>query len=268
MTPTEWTKTTWDDWADKTVRAICFPLPPAPIGVDTRRIIYMPDSFTSKTYDFIKTVSSYEVISIVPSEYGPAVLAYVPLFAFVRLVGNGLVMANRSTFCASVSAYRKTIGKHRYAFEADLNDLTLRLASCNPMSHYVVPEAPHLTALLQQAQASEHDRIEMAYVSPFDLAIGGLFPDCRFDRNREVDSYLSRCVLNQSIPLRCGSTGVLPWARPYVRRMRQNLIDIQEHDYGSWSEREDDLFGGSGQENGGATEFRAERGRVQGEILG
>jgi hypothetical protein len=240
MNPLEWMKQSWESVRHKTVKVINIPAPPTPV----KGVIYMPSCWASKTYDQQFDRDEYKVITMEHTKYGPAVLMYMQL---EQLIGfsddnshNGLLIANHSTCCATISAadlYSNSDGLV-YVDEAVLDQLVMMERSCHPGSHYIVPQAPYLTAFLQYAQAPqirEERPITIQYLTPEDGE--KLFPYCKFDSNTELDAYVRRCAISLDVSFFNTTGGLGKWSLPLLRELRRNQILMEGVDHERWNQR-------------------------------
>lgn len=241
MLPIEFMKRTWDFYGEMTVRLVCFPVPPTPV----RNLICMPDSFTSRTFEMsFDRDKRFRAVAIKPSPLGPAVLAYIKLSSLVNFdEKTGFLKVPVSTCCASVSyliMFTDDAGMS-YAEDVQLDRLNMIHRSCHPGSHYAVPKAPYLTALLQYAQAPDtgdhrlwrrgdspdQRQVTIEYATPEQAE--QFFQQCDFSPNGIIDRYLGTCVIDQSTTYYRIKGGLGEWARSYLRQMRHNLL-LKEHE--------------------------------------
>jgi len=228
----------FDDYADKTVKLIAFPLPPTRVG----RLSYMPDSFASSVPDFRQQTEDFKVISVKMTAHGPALLSYTKL-NFLIGFKNSLLVVHRATCCASVSLnIWSNNGAVDFANLTTLDRVNPIARSCHPGSHFVVPHAPFLTSLLQYAQApsapkdlfytpdkvDEHiDDLFMEYLSPYGAE--ALFEHCDFLTNRGVDKFVANCAISSKVePFR--AIGLGQWGVPLLAKMRRNLLEESNDD--------------------------------------
>lgn len=228
---------------EKPVRLVLFPTPPIPVG----NVLFMPDSFTSKTFDstldFDRGDEDFHPISMLPTLYGPAVLAWIRLKNLVEVRGGNIHIWH-ATCCASVT-YSVLFDADgvRYADTTDLKDVSLISRSCHPGSHFVVPYAPYLTSLFHYALAPNRSEklLKFTYMHPDDAMV--LFPDCDFTRNIAIDKFLARCTIDPKVQYYQTHGGLGSWTKPYIRQIRRNLIDLEDTDHEQWIERPYQLFG-------------------------
>jgi hypothetical protein len=202
----------------------------------------MPDSFTSKTFDHTFSRSSeFKVVTVMPSVLGPAILAYIKLGELVRYDDQtGVLEVFRSTCCASVSFYPMFESEDGvYADDVQVDSLNMMGRSCHPGSHFVAPNAPMLTALLQYAQApsmeekyAEGRTSLITYMAPNQA--GSLFPACDFTVNSEIDEYIGKCVIDPKVIYCKVGSGLGEWSKPYLRVMRNNLLRMEDLDHEQW----------------------------------
>jgi hypothetical protein len=243
---------------EKAIRLVLFPTPPTPVG----DVLFMPDSFSSKTFDksldFNRDDGSFHPISMLPTLYGPAVLAWIRLKHLIG-VKNGQLEIKYATCCARVT-YSVLFDAHgiRYADTTTLEDVSLTPRSCHPGSHFVVPYAPYLTAMFHYALAPGRSEklIRFTYMHPDEAMM--LFPECDFTRNIVIDKFLSRCTIDPKVRY-CNTHGGLgSWTKPYIRQIRRNLVDLEDTDHEQWIQRpyrlfgrENEVLGDAGQEDDG-----------------
>jgi hypothetical protein len=237
----------------------------------------MPDSFASKTYDHEFGHSDhFHVIACTSSKLGPAILAHVKLKNLVNYDGSsGILSVRNATCCASVEFYNLMDSKQgMYAEMAKITNLSMMSGSCHPGSHFVIPNAPHLTALLQYAQAPEMNSnrtILIDYMTPDEAE--KLFPTCRFDKNTGIDQYISRCVISPKVLLGKVLGGLGMWSKPYIAFLRRNFIRMEGRSYEQWRiDGENEVLRNEGQEDDGPSEEGrgssdsvATRGEIRGE---
>ena len=238
MRPIEWMKKTFDKYKDRRVRLVCIPLPPTP----AHGIIYMPDAFLSKTYDHeFERSSEFRVVTTMPTKLGPAILAYVKLKDLVNYDGeNGSLEVSNSTCCATVYHYPMMEAEAgKYVDEVQISSLSMMGRSCHPGSHFIVPRAPMLTALLQYAQApsmeDEYNRGRTSlidYMTPIEAE--ALFTACDFSVNTEIDEYIGRCTIDPKVLYYRVGSGLGEWSKPYLRVMRNNLLRMEDLDHEQW----------------------------------
>lgn len=240
-------KKTWDQHAGKTVKLICLPLPPTPVG----DVIYMPDCFTSNTYDKeFNRSPDFNAISMHPTPLGPAILAYIKLHKLISYdQQTGFLTVNVSTCCASISAYvgvRSDSGLI-YVDECKIDNLRMIGRSCHPGSHYVVPKAPFLTSLLQYAQAGDRT-LTIEYMHPSEGE--RVFPHVDWSTNRGLDEYLGKCVVAPRVSYFRARGGLGAWTQPYLRQMRVNLLLKENRN--APVKRGHEVPGNAGQEDDGS----------------
>jgi hypothetical protein len=237
----------WPSFAEIPVRVISLPLPP----VKTRNgTIYMPDAFTSKSFDrSFNRSKEFDVISMIHSEYGPAILAEVPLRVLISYTDKGIIEGKDVTICAKVSYYNFVEENGiQFVDKIDIENLNLIHSSCHPGSHFVVPQAPHLTSILQYSQSSYRDvSPDVLYVSPDDGE--KLFPQWTWKMNSVVDNFVRSCVIENNVSYFKLSGGLGKWASPILRNMRNNALKTKEEFHASlWYSQ---IHGRKSQENGG-----------------
>lgn len=211
------------------VRVVAIPIPPAPVN----GVSYLPQAFASVGYD-----SDYEVSSKVTVyandfslKHGPVVLFSTPLSELIGFHSKtGRLTITASAFCANVSYYLREYNGANYGDAVVINRLSFVGKSCNPGSHFVVPGAPTLTALLQYNQApSLSDKIReetfysgYKYLTPDEGA--ALFPDWTWGSNSRVEEYIQKCwVGDVSYFNTFGGLG--EWSQPFLRTLRLNAFN-------------------------------------------
>lgn len=238
MRPIEWMRKTFDKYKDRRVRLVCIPLPPTP----ARGKIYMPDAFLSKTYDHeFDRSAEFRVVTTMPTKLGPAILAYVKLKDLVQYdKENGSLEVSNSTCCATVHYYPMMEAEAgEYVDEVQISSLSMMSRSCHPGSHFIVPRAPMLTALLQYAQApSMEDEFNKGRTSLVDYMTPAeaeaLFTACDFSVNTEIDKYIGRCTIDPKVLYYRVGSGLGEWSKPYLRVMRNNLLRMEDLDHERW----------------------------------
>lgn len=223
-------------------------MPPTPVN----GMLFMPDSFSSKVFDnnSIKTNSEFKIAMVKPTVFGPAILLYVPFGNLVEFDSTtGYLNVVVATFCARVSYYIlcKSNGIE-YADQVVIDSLSTIARSCHPGSHYVVPKASYLTALLQYSQAPtykdlDNRKLVLTYLTPQQGE--ALFPHCLFDTNKFVDDYVAQCVIDDQVSFYKTSGGLGEWSDGFLRRLRRNILEANY--YGSGHE----VFGNASKEDGG-----------------
>jgi hypothetical protein len=215
---------TFERYGEMTVRLVAFPVPPAPV----ENFIFMPDSFNPKTYEQMNVPKEFRIVFSKPSPFGPALLCYVKL---KHLIGfkRGYLGIVHSTFCANVSYYKLFSRDDGLTYVDDvvLDSITDIRRSCNPNSHFTVPKAPYLTAMLQYAQAPNHTdgRVSvysLMYSAPEDAE--KVYSQCDFSDNIEIDEYVSKCVINPEVRVSKLSAGLDVWGDPYIKTLRRNAF--------------------------------------------
>jgi hypothetical protein len=257
----DWMRRTFADWGDRTVKVICMPLPPSPV----RSLIYMPDCFTSKTFDNVfDRDRQFRAVSMEATERGPAILAVVKLKDLISFdKDHGFLTIENATCCATISYY--VICEENgltYANEVSLDSLAMPTGSCHPGSHYVIPDAPYLTAILQYAQAPEREyqgrrggwhhnkQLEIVYAAPDEGK--AIFPQHDYHCNRIVDSYVARCAVHKDVSFARIDGAIGKWAWPFLKGLRRNIVNIKEASYERWTEQAYEIPRHAGQENDGS----------------
>jgi hypothetical protein len=252
------------DLLETDVRLIAIPLPPSPV----RGLLYDPFAYVSSTFDNVfekessengdvRSDKSYDCISMLPTNQGPAFYITAPLGTLIsmsrceRLNRYG-VSVRSSAFCAAIEYDEKRAGRTTKESSAGLVDafadkvrlLSMQLVgrSCHGGSHLIVPGAPYLTALLQANSApgdtiffeekAEDSRVAARYGRPWIEESGALFPDARWDRNTSVDMVVSESFVGRWRPvLNIDDVVVFPyrdcignWAQPYLQTLTRNIL--------------------------------------------
>ena len=138
MTPKEWMDGTYHRYEDVTVRVISIPLPP----INTRGILYAPDGFASKTFDFGgdfdfgHTGVDIRAASIVPSAYGPAILLSLRFGDLIEFADDGYLAVKRAAVCATVSYRLRYDLKHEgqkidVADDATIDQINFKFIAIN-----------------------------------------------------------------------------------------------------------------------------------------
>jgi hypothetical protein len=250
MELTKWIDVMTEEYLNRYVRVVLFPTPPTP--VDDR--LFMPDCFSSKTFDIsMDREQTFHLISMLPTRYGPAVLADVKLSKIIS-VSEGKVTVHNATCCATIT-YSILMDQDglRYADTADIKGLRLISRSCHPGSHFVVPMAPYLSSLLHYSLAPEKD---LKFQRPVNMLIEYMHPDdaqllfnCDFSGNLSVDKFVSKCFVDHKVSFVNVRCGLGRWAFPYIRKMRRNiLLGGEDHEQHA---RTYEVFSEQGKEDGG-----------------
>src|ERR1700752_4084365 len=100
MNPHDFMEKTYELYAEKFVRLVAIPLPPAPV----RGTIFLPQAFASRAYDYEFEVDDHiRVVSAdFTKEFGPALLVMIKLKDLIHYDGDGYLTVDTSTFCAQV----------------------------------------------------------------------------------------------------------------------------------------------------------------------
>lgn len=237
----EWMKRTFSDYGSLSVKVLCMPLPPSPV----RNLIYMPDCFTSKTFDreFDRS-EQFRAVAMEATDLGPAVLAVIKLKDLIGFNSDGYLTVRNATCCATISySVLCEEGGLKYAYDVQLDSLAMPTGSCHPGSHYTVPDAPFLTSLLQYAQAPFKPDEEPAikwdfrtvYASPDEGK--AIFSNWDFHCNKIVDSYVARCAVQKDVSFIKIDRAIGKWAWPFLKELRMNSVSIKEASYERWFER-------------------------------
>lgn len=278
MTPQQWLDLQFkESYAEKYLKLVVFPTPPVPV----RDFMFMPDSFKSKTFDdgaedrFDKS-DEFKPVAMLPTHWGPAVLARIKLRYLIG-VSDGFLSVHHATCCASVTFAVLCEGDGvSYADKTTLNGLMLVGRSCHPGSHFVVPDAPYLTSMFHYALAPTVKEKYMVrpvgngvlerftYMCPDEAML--LFPEYDFSSNLEIDMFLSKCIISPSVAYHKINSGMGDWAKPYIRKIRRNIIDIAEAKDHEWRQRPYAVFSDESQKDDGTQAHTAISGRAAGEV--
>jgi len=216
-----------DEW----VKIVCFPLTP----VAVRGMMFMPDSFSAIENSLYDNTGGFRAVAARWHRYGPAIYGKVKLNNLIRYDVDGVLRVECSTCCASVSF--KILCESNgleYVDVVTIDGMRLISRSCHAGSHFVAPEAPHLTALLQWAQSpdnnGETERTRTLLSSPYLHPDEGKipFPEVNFESNREIDRFIRTCACHNKVSVFTVSAGLQEWAIPYLRKLRQNKISWEE----------------------------------------
>ena len=255
LEPITWMKRTFEKYRDLTIRLVCLPLPPTPV----RGVMYMPDSFSAKSFDTTFDRSNgFNAVTTTLSRLGPAVLAYIKLRNLIAFGEDGLLRVEKSTCCATVSYnILRDTQKCEYATETVIDNLNMMSRSCHPGSHYVVPQAPYLTAFLQYAQAPENsdgaqrdgNSLEVVYMTPEEAEI--LYQDVNFSQNAKIDSYIRSCVIDTSISFLRTKGGLGRWSTGFLATLRRNILEMEGSSYEQWTIGQNEVPRDAGQKDDG-----------------
>lgn len=238
MIPIDFMKKTWEKYKYLPVRVVAFPVPPVPVD----GVIFMPDSFSSKSFDGqydvdLATNDSKRILFAKSTHLGPAILVRMQLGDLLDYDDNGLLDVKIGTFCAGVSFY---IGfnnhKFKYAEDVVVNSLRFTSRSCHPGSHYVIPKAPYLTALVQYCQAPDSKEVTdprgldgFIYTTPEQSEL--IFPNVDFDKNILADKYIANCVVSKEVSCYNVMSGLGDWSHEYLRQLRLNRLVMEKKSY-------------------------------------
>jgi hypothetical protein len=200
------------------------------------------------------------VVSIIPTEHGPAILSRMRLCDIISVDpqhwdrGINQSIASGTNFVSQISddlnvnvaalcmrvadnAFIKD-GDLEFVDEVEILNVVSLGGSCNPGSHISVPCAPYLTALLQFSQADKdydfdgQDKVIPfhPYLSPEEAA--ALFPRVDFSRNKRIDKFIASCSVNSGYSYFRTSGGLKEWSAPYLKKLRDNRITpLSEEEY-------------------------------------
>lgn len=220
-----WMKRTYDRYRYETVKIVSLPIPPTPVD----GVLFMPDSFCSKVFDNpIETDAEFKIAMVKHTKFGPAMLIYAPFGELISFdAETGYLEINAATYCARVSYYVLCESNgFKYADEVVIDSISSVSRSCHPGSHYIVPHAPHLTALLQYSQApslNDNRKLIITYLTPDEGE--KLFPHCIFDTNKFVDDFVARCVVDDQVSFYKTLGGLGEWSSEILRRLRRNILE-------------------------------------------
>lgn len=235
---------------DRYVHVVLLPTPPTPVD----NIMFMPDCFASKTFDEqLDRPDEFKLISMKATKFGPAILAMVKFNRLIDLNDDGMAYVESATCCASVSfTVLLDADGLRYADNTSIDGIRLISQSCHPGSHFVIPNAPYFTSLLHYSLAPEWDleknelRHEgrnlgrFTYMTPWEAS--DLFDNCDFTDNLQFDIFLAKCAIGADSTYCKVHGGLGKWARPYIKHMRNNLLQINDLEYQQWRKRPYKLF--------------------------
>ena len=240
------------NFPDEWVKVICFPLTP----VTVRGLMFMPDSFSHIEGSLYDSTGEFKAVAARWHQYGPAIYGRVKLGQLISYNTNGVLTVDCSTCCAGVS-YKILCESDgvEYVDMVTIDRLNLIARSCHAGSHFVVPEAPHLTALLQWAQSPDNNGettrtrslLSSPYLRPEDGKI--VFPEVNFDSNKEIDKFIRMCACNDKVSCHTVAAGLQEWAIPFLRTLRQNKIQWEEGLHGKLY-----IPAEQGQKDGGSAE--------------
>ncbi len=220
-----------DNHGGRLVKIVALPLPPCP----AHGVIYMPDSFTSKSFDGIPTFQSshhqLQVLSCKRTEYGPAILAFVRLCDLIDFNSRtGYLNCKKIAICARVS-YRILCEDNYFTMADDisLESVDFGGSSCHPGSHIVIPKAPHLTAMAQYHKSPHRGELDniselevIQYMDPTACELE--FSEIDFSMNSVVDALISRCLISPTVSAYDVFGGLGEWAAPFLKGMRKNVL--------------------------------------------
>ncbi len=210
----------WDDYADMTMLIVAIPTPPCPVHKDA--LVLMPDSFTSKSFDGDCDLGDgFQILGVKPTRnLGPAFLVSAKLSRLVRSNKKRDLHTNIAAFCAGISYFSVEISRVHYGVETNIDRLSTVGGSCHQGSHFTIPEAPYLTAVLQQRQAPSSGKLAVDYLTPAEAEL--VFPQIDFTMNREPDRFISTCSVDPACCPYRRRSGVGKWAEQYLKTLRYN----------------------------------------------
>jgi len=198
----------WEKYKGRKVRVIAFPVTPTPIG----DLVYKPDCFMSRVFDH-QALDNEEIVGSAPTRNGPAFLAYLSLSSLMDINdtdledNGGVLEIHNGAYCARTSYYNlRTLsvdlngkvctvyGDTQFATEADIHGLSMISRSCNAGSHFIIPQAPFLTALVHLRQGMELDN-GLEYLTSKECE--NLFPQVDFSKNLVVDNYVKNTTVHK-----------------------------------------------------------------------
>lgn len=220
-------ETMLDNHGGRSVKFVSLPLPPCP----AHNKIYMPDAFTSKSFDGIPTFTSdsneLHVLRCKRTEFGPAILAITKLSDLIHFDGH-YIHAHKNAICATVS-YRNFVTENQIDIVDDvsLERISFGGGSCHPGSHLVVPKAPHLTALMQWQKAPRNNEYQelsevITYMDPLMCEME--FEGVDFSENEKIDALISHCIVEPSVSAYNVIGGLGEWAAPILKSLRNNAL--------------------------------------------
>lgn len=225
MKTLEEVKKLYNNIIDRIIYFVAIPVPPIPVN----DIVFHTNSYDSKTYD-LTNISVNKEINIILRRFslslGPIFLCSIKANRLINIDGTqGFIIPRVSTFCANISYYQKTINNITHARDATINGLSIISASCHPGSHYIIPRAPYLTALLQYNQIQRHydyEESRFTYLKPEEGEI--LFPKFNFEHNHIVDSEISKMTIDpeKNVYNTNLNMGLGNWAFSYLKKLVLN----------------------------------------------
>jgi hypothetical protein len=230
----------WEYASELYVRLVAIPVPPTTV----QGIIFDPESYSSKVIDTWKSgeemVSGMKMVtSFFDPQLGPVFLVSTKLRHLLTMHdGAKLEPSSRfgieaATFCGSVSFWNVDLEGDTYADGVQLDRVQTVGSSCHPGSHYSIPRAPYLTALLQFNQGATVDpgnrgaetaeKRSMAldgfeYLDPDSAEL--LFPTVSWECNRIADDFVSKLPFQVWPAQIIGGPGA--WVYPYLTQLRRN----------------------------------------------
>lgn len=254
MTRYEAMQKIWPIWADFDVKLLVVALPPTNDG---RGNIYEPDSFASNVLDakFDHNLD-FDILGCKVSPiYGPVVVAQCKLERLFSVNYLGHLHADSNAVCASINAVNliETNGV-TYADKVTIKRFNFG-GSCHPSSHYVVPEAPHISALLQYKKAPKLEQLsnsnkvcelqcldDLAKKMIIDFMTPDegqdLFPFENWGLNGAIDSLVKRLPCEATTSFYNTLGGLREWAAEPLKMMRRNALQKGDVLYESIRTRE------------------------------
>lgn len=240
-----------EDFVQKELNVIAIPLPPSPVG----GLLYDPGCYTSDTFDKIfeheNILSSkdFECVAMTPTNQGPVFFMKIPIKHLLKLqydlkIKRNLIEVIYSAFCASIEIDilniqhdfplgDKAAHIEGYANKVRLTSMRLSGRSCHGGSHLIVPNAPHITALLQNRSApdnSDESRVAGRYGRPFEEEVSHIFPTASWGNNHIYDQIISEGFVcnggtnSAELTIFSKKECIGDWAIPYLRKLARNLI--------------------------------------------
>jgi hypothetical protein len=254
MTRYEAMQKIWPIWADFDVKLLVVALPPTNDG---RGNIYEPDSFASSVLDVKFDHSlAFDVLGCrISPIYGPVVTAQCKLERLFSIDGLGNLHPKTNAVCASINAVNLIEANGvTYADKVTIKGFNFG-GSCHPSSHYVVPEAPHISALLQYQKApklnhytgsgsswdaTNLDDLAKKMIIDFMTPDEGqdLFPFENWGLNGAIDSLVKRLPCEATTSFYNTLGGLREWAAEPLKMMRRNALQKGDVLYESIRTRE------------------------------
>lgn len=218
-----------DVYGDTKVKGVLLPLPPA----ETKGVIYMPDSFTSKTFDenaVYHSGADVKVLKVAPTDLGPGFLFEMKISNLLTLRDWGNEFGLHSSLqaaCASIDFHVMMTDDEGkiWADQGVVNRLSWG-SSCNGGSHVVFPSAPFITSIVQrQRDSGKMDLFDqkLVFADPFESE--QFFPDEIFGLNKWLDDKVGM-LYHRKDDKNLNKLG--QWALSYMARMDNNILKLEE----------------------------------------